>query len=194
MSTETKDGVAAIEAATPGEWRAWLAANAATEQAVWLIMYSRGSGVPSLSHMDAVADALCFGWIDSKSIKRDEQSRYQRFSPRNPKSNWSKINKELVERLTADGRMTPAGQAMIDEAKRTGTWDALTDAQNGVVPDDLQAALDANPEASRHFAAFPPSARRTILEWVTTAKRPETRQKRIATTVEQAAQNIRAQS
>lgn len=192
MITETKDGAPAVHAASPAEWRSWLAANCETEREVWLIMYGKGSGVPSLSHQDTVAHALCYGWIDSKSIKRDEHSRYQRFTPRNPKSNWSSINKELAERLIADGLMTPQGQAMIDVAKQTGTWDALADAQRGIVPDDLQAALDANPAARENFTGFSPSSRRRILEWIMTAKRPETRSKRIAQTVDLAAQNLKA--
>lgn len=190
--TEVKDGTPAVHATSREEWRAWLERHGESEPAVWLIMYKQGSGTWSMSHLDAVADALCYGWIDSKSMRRDDESRYQRFSPRNPKSTWSKINRELAERLMAEGRMRPPGQALIDLAKRTGTWDALADAENGVIPPDLQSAFDASPDAWRNFQAFPPSARTRILGWILTAKRPETRQKRITNAVELAAQNVRA--
>lgn len=118
--TETKDGIAAVHATSHEEWRAWLDQHGESVQEVWLILYKKGSGVPGLSHLEAVADALCYGWIDSKTIRRDEQSRYQRFSPRRPKSNWSEINRALAERLIADGLMRPPGQAAIDLAKQRG--------------------------------------------------------------------------
>src|SRR5215217_7675665 len=114
-------------------------------------------------------------------------------SPRGtPRSTWSKVNRERVERLTAAGLMMPPGQALVDHAKQTGTWDLLADAQNLFVPPDLQGALDQNPQAHQHFRAFPPSTRRTILEWITLAKRPETRATRIHQTVTEAAHNRRA--
>jgi uncharacterized protein YdeI (YjbR/CyaY-like superfamily) len=141
---------------------------------------------------NAVEQALCFGWIDSKTVKRDDKTTYQCFTPRNPRSTWSKVNRERIERLTAAGLMDPSGQELIDLAKRTGTWDLLADAQNLIVPADLAAALAQNPLADQNFQAFPPSARRTILEWITLAKRPETRSRRIEQTVDQAARNQRA--
>ncbi|MEV0291744.1 MULTISPECIES: YdeI/OmpD-associated family protein [unclassified Kribbella] len=186
MSTLTD--VDALEL-TAGEWRSWLAANGRTERSVWLVVHRDAAG-PNLA--EAVETALCFGWIDSKTVKRDDKTTYQCFTPRNPRSTWSKVNRDRVERLTAAGRMDPSGQELIDLAKRTGTWDLLADAQNLIVPDDLAAALAAKPEADKHFRAFPPSARRAILEWITLAKRPETRARRIEQTVAQAAQNVRA--
>ena len=187
MSTLTDD-VDALEL-TADEWRGWLAANGRTERSVWLVVHRDAAG-PNLA--EAVEDALCFGWIDSKTVKRDDKTTYQCFTPRNPRSTWSKVNRERVERLTAAGRMEPAGQELIDLAKRTGTWDLLADAQNLIVPADLAAALAEKPQADKHFRAFPPSARRAILEWITLAKRPETRARRIEETVAKAALNQRA--
>jgi uncharacterized protein YdeI (YjbR/CyaY-like superfamily) len=174
---------------TVDEWRAWLAANGRVERSVWLIVHRDGPG-PKL--VEAVDHALCFGWIDSKTVKRDDKTTYQCFTPRNPRSTWSKVNRERVERLTAAGLMDPAGQELVDLAKRTGTWDLLADAQNLIVPADLQAALARNPQADKQFHAFPPSARRAILEWITLAKRPDTRARRIEQTVTRAARNERA--
>ncbi|MEV5965125.1 YdeI/OmpD-associated family protein [Kribbella sp. NPDC051952] len=178
----------ALKCAGVGDWREWLAAQDGAERSVWLVV-DRDS---ELDLAAAVEHALCFGWIDSKTVKRDDRSTYQCFTPRNPRSTWSKVNRSRVERLTAAGLMQPPGQALIDHAKQTGTWDLLADAQNLIVPADLEAALSGNPAAATHFHAFPPSARRTILEWITLAKRPETRGRRIEETVARAAQNQRA--
>jgi uncharacterized protein YdeI (YjbR/CyaY-like superfamily) len=186
MSTPTDDNALDL---TGDEWRAWLAENGRTERSVWLIVHRDAAGVDLAS---AVEQALCFGWIDSKTVKRDDKTTYQCFTPRNPRSTWSKVNRDRIERLTAAGLMAPAGQELIDLAKRTGTWALLADAQNLIVPADLASALAANPPADKHFRAFPPSARRAILEWITLAKRPETRASRIEQTVTQAAQNVRA--
>jgi uncharacterized protein YdeI (YjbR/CyaY-like superfamily) len=170
------------------EWRDWLAANGRSERSVWLVVH-RDAGVDLAS---AVEHALCFGWIDSKTLKRDERSTYQCFTPRNPRSTWSKVNRDRVERLTAAGLMEAPGQELIDNARRTGTWDLLADAQNLIVPADLATALAADPPADQNFQAFPPSARRAILEWITLAKRPETRAGRIEQTVAEAVHNRRA--
>ena len=168
----------ALTCTSVADWRDWLAANARTERSVWLIVDRGRFGLS-----DAVEHALCFGWIDSKTIRRDDRSTYQCFTPRNPRSTWSKVNRDRVTRLTAAGLMQPPGQALVDHAKTTGTWDLLADAQNLIVPADLEAALAADPQADKHFRAYSPSARRTILEWITLAKRPETRARRIHQTV-----------
>lgn len=184
-------GIRTVRAANRAEWRAWLRDNSETADEVWLVIQHVGSATPSVRHGEAIEEALCFGWIDSLARKHDAESRVQRFSPRNPRGAWSTINRELVERLSAQGLMTPRGQAAVDLAKRTGTWSLLADAQNGVVPDDLRERLDADEAAAGHFDAFSRSARRAILEWIARAKRPETRQRRIERTVERAAQNLR---
>jgi uncharacterized protein YdeI (YjbR/CyaY-like superfamily) len=189
---ETKNGIEAIAAPTNKEWRAWLAKNGKEKDAVFLIIYHKDSPTASIGYKESIEHALCYGWIDSKAIKRDEESFYLTFTKRNPKSKWSTVNKERAERMIAEGLMTPEGQAMIDLAKETGAWDALEEAGNAVIPDDLQKAFDDNPKASEHFGKFPPSSKRLILEWILNAKRPETREKRIAQSVEMAANNERA--
>jgi uncharacterized protein YdeI (YjbR/CyaY-like superfamily) len=189
---ETKNDIPALYAETRVEWRDWLEKNGQTEKAVWLIIYHKNSSTTSVYYPESIEEALCFGWIDSKSLKRDEDSSYLMFTPRKAKGKWSSVNKERVDRMIAEGLMTPAGQATIDLAKKTGTWDALVDAENGVVPEDLQKLLTENETAEKHFQAFPKSAKRQILDWISSAKRPETRQQRIAQTVEMAAHNQRA--
>ncbi|MBL7802865.1 MAG: YdeI/OmpD-associated family protein [Saprospiraceae bacterium] len=189
---ERKDGQATFYPSSPDAWRQWLLDNHAAEKNIWLILYRKGSGVPSLSYDEAVDVALCFGWIDSKPNKRDEQSFYQFFSRRNPKSKWSRVNKEKIERLSAAGLMHPTGIAAVELARENGTWTALDEVENLTIPADLDAALDANPQAKSFFEAFPRSVKRGILEWISNAKQAETRRKRIEETVTLAAQNIRA--
>ena len=166
--------------------------NHQSEKSVWLIIYNKKSTTSSCKYEEAVEEALCFGWIDSIAKKRDAESSYQYFSVRKPKSNWSKSNRDRVAKLTALGLITERGQKMIDLAKQTGTWEALVDVQNLVIPDDLQDRLNKNKNALNHFLAFSPSSRRGILEWILNAKKAETRLKRIEETVKLAADNIKA--
>ena len=166
--------------------------NHQSEKSVWLIIYNKKSTTSSCKYEEAVEEALCFGWIDSIAKKRDAESSYQYFSIRKPKSNWSKSNRNRVEKLTALGLITERGQKMIDLAKQTGTWEALVDVQNLVIPDDLQDRLNKNKKALNYFLAFSPSSRRGILEWILNAKKAETRLKRIEETVKLAADNIKA--
>lgn len=189
---EIIEGENTIAATDAEEWRVWLRDHHQSKTPVWLIIYHKQSGVPSVYYEEAVEEALCFGWIDSKPNKRDEKSYYLFFAPRHAKSNWSRANRERVERLQEEGKMAPAGLRRVKEAKETGTWTALIDVENNVIPADLQAALDRDPQASKHFKDFPPSSKRIILEWILNAKRPATRDKRIRETVEKAARNIRA--
>jgi uncharacterized protein YdeI (YjbR/CyaY-like superfamily) len=141
---------------------------------------------------EAVEEALCFGWIDAKPKKRDLESSYLLFARRNPKSNWSMSNRERAERMIGQGLMTEAGMEMITLAKKTGTWTALKEVQNSVVPPDLKRAFATNLTAETYFSAFPSSSKRIILEWILNAKTPETRKRRIEETVQQAEKNIRA--
>ncbi|MFI5587455.1 YdeI family protein [Amycolatopsis sp. NPDC051758] len=186
---ETLEGIAVLKVTSVAQWREWLAAHG-TALSVWLVIRRKHSSAPGVLVHEAMEQALCFGWIDSKALRRDAESTYLCFTPRKPKSTWSRVNRDRVARLTAAGLMTPAGQAMVDLARRTGTWDVLAEAQEGVVPADLERAFDT--VAAANFAAFPPSSRRLILEWIAKAKRPETRQRRITTTVELARENVRA--
>jgi uncharacterized protein YdeI (YjbR/CyaY-like superfamily) len=196
MSTQVKTPRAvtddeAFEPATVEEWREWLAANGRTQRSLWLVVHRKGSGT-GIDLATAVEHALCFGWIDSLTIRRDGQSTYQTFTPRNPRSTWSQVNRDRVGRLLDAGLIEGPGQELIDLAKRIGTWDCLAEAQNGIIPADLQVELDRNGAAANHFQAFPPSSKRLILEWIALAKRPETRLRRVAQTVTLAALNQRA--
>ena len=189
---EIKDGIRTYYAKDRKAWRKWLEKNHASEESVWLIIYKKESGTPSGYYPEAVGEAQCFGWIDSKPNKRDEVSYYQFFAKRNPKSAWSKVNKAKVEKLMTDGLMAPAGLADIELAKKSGTWTALDQVDNSIVPDDLQVALHKNKAAKSYFDAFPKSSKKIILEWIHNAKRAETRQKRIEETVAMAEKNLRA--
>lgn len=189
---QLKDGVKIFYAPTRKAWRKWLETHHEKEKSIWLKIYKKESGTPSIYYPEAVDEALCFGWIDSKGNKNDENSYYQSFAKRNPKSNWSRINKEKIEKLSAEGRMAEAGLKMVEIAKENGTWNALDDVENLVVPTDMQVLLDKNKAALKNWESFPRSVKRGILEWILNAKKPETRQKRIEETVSMAAENKRA--
>jgi uncharacterized protein YdeI (YjbR/CyaY-like superfamily) len=173
-------------------WRAWLSANHEQPLGVWLLIKKKGSSAPGVSYEDAAQEALCFGWIDGKANTHDDDHYKLWLTQRKPKSVWSAVNKQRVAALTARGLIEPAGQAVIDLAKANGSWDALNASDSLDVPDDLADALGANPPAQEHFDAFPPSTRKQILSWIGSAKRAETRAKRVAQTAELAARNIRA--
>jgi uncharacterized protein YdeI (YjbR/CyaY-like superfamily) len=181
-----------VQCETRDLWRAWLEANHARPNGTWLVTFRKGSGRPHLPYGEAVEEALCFGWIDSRPGTVDAERSKLWFSPRKPGSRWSRANRERVERMTAAGRMTSTGLALVETAKAAGTWEALDEVQAGSVPADLAAALDADPVARANFDAFPPSSKRIILEWIQGAKRPETRSARIAETARLAAVNERA--
>ena len=181
-----------VHVGSRAEWRAWLAAHHASPDWIWLVYPKQGSDrFTDLTYDAIVEEALCFGWIDSVARGAGADHRCIRLSPRRPGSGWAATNKRRVERLVADGRMTPAGLAAIDAAKRDGSWEALDAVERLEVPDDLAAALDADPAARRHFDAFPPGARKLALTWIAAAKRPETRAARIAETARLAARNER---
>jgi uncharacterized protein YdeI (YjbR/CyaY-like superfamily) len=173
-------------------WRAWLEANHATARGVWLVTWRPRSGRVGLDYEPAIEEALCFGWVDSTSGHVDDERGRLYFAPRKPRSVWAASNKARVERLIGEGRMTPAGLAVIDRAKANGSWEVLDSSERLEVPADLTAALDASPPAAPNFAAFPPSARKMALGWIATARRPETRAARIARIAEAAARNERA--
>jgi uncharacterized protein YdeI (YjbR/CyaY-like superfamily) len=179
-------------ASSRAAWRAWLQEHHASAQNVWLILYKKDSGTPTLTYEEAAEEALCFGWVDSKPNKRDADSSYLFMARRKPASNWSKINKDRIEKLTQAGLMAPAGLAVVEHAKKSGKWNALDEVEAGVIPEDLQASLNKNQQAKDFWEAFPRSTKRSILEWIGNAKQPETRAARIAETVHLAAQNIRA--
>ena len=159
---------------------------------MWLVIHKKGHPTGRLFYEDAVQEALCFGWIDSTANALDEHNYKLWMAPRKPRSGWSAVNKRRIERLLADGQIAPAGLAAIDAAKRDGSWAALDASHSLTVPRDLATAFKRYPDAARHFDAFPPSARRVILQWIDAAKRPETRAKRIDETARLAQEDIRA--
>jgi uncharacterized protein YdeI (YjbR/CyaY-like superfamily) len=173
-------------------WRKWLQENHEKKSSVWLLIYHKSSDTPSVYYDEAVEEALCFGWIDSTPNKRDHESRYQYFARRKTRSNWSKLNKTRIKKLTKLGLMHPSGQTMIDLAKKNGSWSALDEVEKMVIPADLEKHLKKNKIALKNFEAFPPSARKAIFHWITSAKLDETRKKRIDETVSLAAKNVRA--
>ncbi|WP_407344069.1 YdeI/OmpD-associated family protein [Pengzhenrongella phosphoraccumulans] len=177
---------------TADAWRSWLADNHTRDVGVWVVSWKQHTGRPRVSYEDAVTEALAFGWVDSKAVTLDDDRSMLWYSPRRPKSAWSRPNKQRVERLLAEGRMTPAGQRMVDLARASGTWSLLDDVEDLIVPDDLAAAFAARPGAAAHWDAFPRSVRRGILEWIVQAKRPETRANRVRETAERAAKGERA--
>lgn len=181
-----------IHPQSPVEWRAWLEANHTRREGIWLISYRQASGKPRVDYEEAVQEALCFGWIDSKGKKLDEERTMLWFAPRRPRTGWSAVNKARIEALIAEGRMAPPGLAKIEAAKADGSWNALDAVEALEVPPDLADALAANPTAQHYYDAFPRSAKRAILVWIASAKRAETRAKRIEETVRLAAQNVRA--
>ncbi len=181
-----------VEVTARAAWRAWLSAHHAEPGGVWLITFKKASGKPSPSYNDVVEEALCFGWVDSLGRKLDSERTMLYVAPRKTGSGWSKPNKERVERLVANGQMTAAGLEKVEAAKRDGSWAALDAVERLELPPDLAEALNEHPGAAANFAAFPRSAKRGILEWIASAKRPETRAKRILETATLAARNKRA--
>ena len=177
---------------TRNAWRAWLERHHATSSGVWLVSFRKETEKPRVEYPEAVEEALCFGWIDSKSTRLDDERTLLWMSPRKPGSGWSRSNKERVARLERDGLMADAGRAAVEAAKRSGAWSALDSVEALEVPDDLAAAFARDRTAKANYDAFPPSSRKLILAWIASAKRPETRAKRIQETVRLAAQNIRA--
>jgi uncharacterized protein YdeI (YjbR/CyaY-like superfamily) len=185
-------GVKTFYAESKSAFRNWLIENHRTETNLWLIIYKKDSGTPSITYDQAVDEAICFGWIDSTINKRDDESFYQYFAKRKPKSSWSRVNKLKVEKLISEGLMTESGLKLIELAKQTGTWTALDDVENLINPSDLQEAFDQNPLAQEYFDLFPRSVKRGILEWLMNAKQAETRLKRITEIVSKAERNERA--
>jgi uncharacterized protein YdeI (YjbR/CyaY-like superfamily) len=168
-------------------WRAWLQKHHATSTGVWLLFAKKHSKLPTVSYNDAVEEALCFGWIDGLMNPVDDTFYKQLFTPRKAKSMWAASNKQRVEKLIAAGLMTKAGLALIELAKKSGTWDALNDVEAITVPDDFLRALKRSAAAKKTFDAYTPSMKKQCLYYITGAKRPETRARRIALLVERAA-------
>jgi uncharacterized protein YdeI (YjbR/CyaY-like superfamily) len=173
------------------EWREWLQSNHEKKQSVWLIYYKKKANFPTIAYGEAVDEALCFGWIDSKAKPIDEEKFMQFFSKRKEKSVWSKVNKEKVERLIQEGLMTEAGFRIIDKAKQNGSWTILDEAEALIIPKDLEEKFQQKPKAKTYFMSLSRSDRRNILQWLVLAKRQETRLKRIEEIGELADQGLK---
>jgi uncharacterized protein YdeI (YjbR/CyaY-like superfamily) len=171
------------------EWREWLEKNHCTSSGVWLIYYKVKSAKPSVRYSEAVKEALCFGWIDSKVKSLDEERYMQIFTPRKPKSVWSKLNKQYIEELLEQGLINQAALEKIEAAKQDRSWNSLDAIEALIIPSDLKDALEANKTAKDYFEAFSNSSKKNILSWISSAKRQETRFKRIEQTVNSALQN-----
>jgi uncharacterized protein YdeI (YjbR/CyaY-like superfamily) len=184
-----EDQLEQVYATDRAAWREWLRQNHQTSIGIWLVYYKVNSAKPSIKYSEAVKEALCFGWIDSKVNSLDSDRYMQIFTPRKPKSVWSKLNKQYIEELIEQELMTEVGLAKIEAAKQDGSWALLDAVEALIVPSDLQQALDQNETAKRNFEAFSNSTKKNILFWIDSAKRSETRSKRIAQTIEAAIQN-----
>jgi uncharacterized protein YdeI (YjbR/CyaY-like superfamily) len=181
-----------IHPRTIAEWRDWLTRHHRDTDGVWLARWKRASGKVPLDYAQIVEEALCFGWIDGVTNTLDDGRQAQLLTPRRRGSGWSPSNKERVERLIADGRMTEAGRRVVEAARADGSWSMQDAAEALIEPAELAAALDSNPAARRHWNAFPRSPRRALIWWVMSAKRPGTRQRRVTTIVNEASQGRRA--
>ena|SRR6218665_3775877 len=160
------------------QWRKWLQKNHDKKQSVWLVYYKIKSGKAAMSWSEAVDEALCFGWIDSTRRPVDDEKFIQLFSRRKAGSTWSKINKEKIERLIEEGRMTAAGLESVERAKQNGSWSILDEAEELKIPKELEKEFKVHPGSKAFFLSLSRSGRKMLLHWLVMAKRPETRQKR----------------
>ncbi|PWH83202.1 hypothetical protein DIS18_01220 [Algibacter marinivivus] len=174
------------------DWYDWLINNHDKEKGVYLIFYKLEMNIPTMRWEEAVKVAICFGWIDSTVKSLGNGKRRQYFCHRNPKSTWSALNKKYVENLEVNGLIHESGYRMIDLAKETGTWTAMDDVENGIIPDDLQKAFNNNQRAFENYKDFTKGYRKSYLSWLHSAKREETRKKRIIQIIELCANNIKS--
>lgn len=179
MTAQSKDSLEIFYPETKEQWHKWLRENHTRENGIWLLQYNKKSGRPSVSWSDAVDEALCFGWIDSIKKKLNDESAIQYFGKRKPKSTWSKINKQKIEKLTSENRMSQAGLDIIAIAKENGSWEILDSVEELIIPEDLALELSNRENATIFFQSLSKSVRKMMLQWIVLAKRPETRQKRI---------------
>ena len=186
------DGREVIHPKTRAQLRSWLERNCERPKGVWLATFKASTGKRRLAYPEIAEELLAYGWIDGQANTLDDERSLLWISPRKPRSGWSKVNKERIARLEREGRMTDAGRKAVATAKKNGAWSSLDRVEALEVPPDLAASLAANKEARRNFDAFPPSSKKIILTWIASAKRDETRRKRIEETVRLAAVNRRA--
>ncbi len=177
---DSKQGLAIIQLASQQEWEEWLEARHATSKGLWLKIAKKDSGIDSVSYAEALDSAIRYGWIDGQKGSHDEQFWLQKFTPRGPRSKWSRVNRDKAAELLRRGRMKPAGLAQIERAQQDGRWEAAYEGQSkATVPDDLQRELDRNPAAQAFFAALDSTNRYAILYRLQGAKKPETRARRL---------------
>jgi uncharacterized protein YdeI (YjbR/CyaY-like superfamily) len=166
-------------------WERWLAANHGTSAGVWLKLAKKGTGIPTVTHAEALEEAIRYGWIDGQRAAHDESYFLQRFTPRGPRSKWSQINRRTAQRLTEEGRMTTAGRAQVEAAKQDGRWEHAYEPQSrATVPPDFQQALDENPVAKEFFATLTGVRRYAFLYRLHHVKRPDARARRITGYIE----------
>ena len=177
-------------AANRSEWRAWLEKHHSTEREVWLIYYKKDCIKPSVTYLESLEEALCFGWIDSLIQKIDEEKYARKFNPRRPGSKWSELNKHLVAKLVREGRMTGAGLAKVDFSLPEAGGPPPKRPELPL-PDWLKAGLMTSPKAWENFNSLPPSRRRNYIGWISDAKKEETRQRRIREAIERLEKNER---
>jgi uncharacterized protein YdeI (YjbR/CyaY-like superfamily) len=184
-----------VAVASRAEWRRWLTREHARSSGVWVVTTKKGSLKPDAAYVtarDLNEECLCFGWIDSKPARVDDERTALLCTPRKAGSGWSLVNKHRIEQLITDGRMTTAGLQAIESAKTDGSWQELDSVDALEVPDDLQRELGHYRSATANFAVFPPSTRKAILEWIAQARTDKTRAKRVEETAALADQNLRA--
>ncbi|MFL6260762.1 MAG: YdeI/OmpD-associated family protein [Thermoanaerobaculia bacterium] len=177
---ETKQNLPILAFPSQKKWEEWLAKNHSTSKGLWLKIAKKGAETSTVQYAEALDVALCYGWIDGQKGALDEEFWLQRFTPRGPRSQWSKVNREKADALLESGRMKPAGLAEIEKAKADGRWEAAYDSQSKAsVPEDFQRELDASPDAAAFFATLESYNRYAILYRIQEARKPETRARRI---------------
>lgn len=175
MSNKNKD---VFQPSSTEEWRRWLNENHTERDFIWVEFHTKASGKDTISWSEAVDHALCFGWIDSKKVKVDEITYHQYFCPRKPTSTWSRVNKEKLEQLSAQGLMQPAGLKVVEVAKKNGSWTLLDDVEDLIVPQVLQKEFDKHEGSQAFYESHSKSMKKQFLSWIALAKREETQLKR----------------
>jgi len=191
MKEEEKEETGSFYPSNRQQWREWLQENHDKKRSVWLIYYKMNSGMPTITWSEAVDEALCFGWIDSKARPIDAEKYMRFFSRRKASSTWSKVNKEKIRKLIDDGSMTQAGLACIEIAKQNDSWKILDEVEALEIPKDLEKAFKTQKGSKDFFLSLSKSVRKSILQWLVLAKREETRQKRVHEIAELAGKKLR---
>jgi uncharacterized protein YdeI (YjbR/CyaY-like superfamily) len=176
-----RDELPILPFADRAAWANWLSDQHASSKGVWLKIAKKASGIPTVTHPEALEEALCYGWIDGQRLPHDESFFLQRFTPRRPRSKWSRVNREKASNLIAQNRMKPAGLAQVEAAKQDGRWEAAYAPQSSqAIPEDFQRALEQSPKAHEFFKTLRGTRRYSFLYRIQDAKRPETRARRIS--------------